>query len=386
MAYLGLLVGLLAFVAQGYTQEEILIFEENFDVLDTRLWKHELTFGNSSGNFEFQRYGNNRTNSYTRDGILYIKPTLTIHEFPEPGWLESAQWDLWGNLVEGTCTGNWNSGCYAEGSPDRILYPIESARLRSGNRFQFRFGRIETRAQMPRGDWLWPAIWMMPAWEQYGDWPVSGEIDIVESRGNDDLSDFFGNRLGNDHAAATLHWGPYRPQNQFFRTSGGADSFDPTYADDFHIYEVEWTEEGIIALIDGEVVMTALPPPGGFYELGEFENLNPDNPIDNPWRNGGLAAPFDREFYFILNVAVGGTVGYFPDDVINGNGPKPWRNDEFAPMNSFWEARDDWLPTWRLDEDNGEGAAMKIDYIRVYQTPEQMALNNQPISQIKFPQ
>lgn len=41
------------------------------------------------------------------------------------------------------------------------------------------------RARLPRGDWLWPAIWMLPVRQDYGPWPMSGEIDIIESRGND---------------------------------------------------------------------------------------------------------------------------------------------------------------------------------------------------------
>lgn len=46
------------------------------------------------------------------------------------------------------------------------------------------FGKVEVVAKMPQGDWLWPAIWMMPENSTYGDWPRSGEIDIAESRGN----------------------------------------------------------------------------------------------------------------------------------------------------------------------------------------------------------
>jgi beta-glucanase (GH16 family) len=48
-----------------------------------------------------------------------------------------------------------------------------------------RYGKIEVVAKLPKGDWLWPAIWMMPQESVYGDWPRSGEIDIMEARGND---------------------------------------------------------------------------------------------------------------------------------------------------------------------------------------------------------
>lgn len=55
---------------------------------------------------------------------------------------------------------------------------------------------------MPRGDWIWPAIWMLPKNAEYGNWPASGEIDIVESRGNPNCPN------GVHSFGSTLHWGP----------------------------------------------------------------------------------------------------------------------------------------------------------------------------------
>ncbi|KAK0767477.1 Beta-1,3-glucan-binding protein, partial [Friedmanniomyces endolithicus] len=57
---------------------------------------------------------------------------------------------------------------------------------------------------MPAGDWLWPAIWMLPVNSTYGPWPASGEIDIVESRGNNHTYPQGGNNI----VSSTLHWGP----------------------------------------------------------------------------------------------------------------------------------------------------------------------------------
>ena len=83
-----------------------------------------------------------------------------------------------------------------------MLNPIQSARLRTANSFSFKYGRVEIRAQLPRGDWIWPAIWMMPRYNAYGGWPASGEIDIMESRGNAP-----GYPLGGHNAyGSTLHW------------------------------------------------------------------------------------------------------------------------------------------------------------------------------------
>ena len=65
-------------------------------------------------------------------------------------------------------------------------------------------GRIEVEAQMPAGDWLWPAIWMLPVDNKYGAWPLSGEIDIAESRGNNWTNSMGGNEI----VSSALHWGP----------------------------------------------------------------------------------------------------------------------------------------------------------------------------------
>ena len=62
------------------------------------------------------------------------------------------------------------------------------------------------------------AVWMLPTEEHYGIWPSSGEIDIVESRGNVNYKDSKGQPFGHDWMASTLHWGPYFAQNQYKRT------------------------------------------------------------------------------------------------------------------------------------------------------------------------
>ena len=83
-----------------------------------------------------------------------------------------------------------------------------------------------------------------------------------------------------------------------------------------------------------------------------------------------------QEFFFILNVAIGGTAGFFPDSCTSRPGgtvadyAKPWSDSSSTAFYDFWNARDSWYPTWFPFEDNGEGAAMKIDYIRVYEYVE----------------
>ena len=82
------------------------------------------------------------------------------------------------------CTSPSSYGCERTGNGGNIINPISSARLRSANSFAFTYGKVEARAKLPLGDWLWPAIWMLPLKQEYGLWPTSGEIDIMESRGN----------------------------------------------------------------------------------------------------------------------------------------------------------------------------------------------------------
>lgn len=59
-----------------------------------------------------------------------------------------------------------------------------SARLTTRKSHHIQFGKVEVVAKLPKGDWLWPAISMLPVDNSYGPWPESGEIDIMQGRGN----------------------------------------------------------------------------------------------------------------------------------------------------------------------------------------------------------
>ena len=63
-----------------------------------------------------------------------------------------------------------------------------------------------------------------------------------------------------------------------------------------------------------------------------------------------------------MNVAVGGTNGFFPDSVPNGSGTKPWSNQDHNGPEKFWKGRGQWQPTWQ-----GDDAAMQVDYVRMWQ-------------------
>ena len=121
------------------------------------------------GNWEFEMYINNRTNSFVKEGVLHIQPTFTADFLGSEAQLKTGQLDLWGASPADQCTGNAFYGCSrsALGSGNYIN-PITSARLRSVNSFAFKYGRVQISAKLPKGDWIWPAIWMLPKYNEFG--------------------------------------------------------------------------------------------------------------------------------------------------------------------------------------------------------------------------
>jgi hypothetical protein len=155
-----------------------LVFSDEFNALDLKVWcaessnvvnpvvltsnrNHEITMG-GGGNGEFEYYANNRSNSYVRDGILYIKPTLTADSIGAANLQDGFTLDLWGAQYRAVCTGNAFYGCERTSGGGRIINPIQSARMRTAESFSFKYGKVEIRAKLPRGDWLWPALWLLP--------------------------------------------------------------------------------------------------------------------------------------------------------------------------------------------------------------------------------
>lgn len=150
-----------------------------------------------------------------------------------------------------------------------------SGKIHTRNKQSFLYGRIEMRAKIPTGDGMWPAFWMMPQDNVYGGWAASGEIDIMESANST-------NSVG-----GTIHYGGSWPNNV---SSSGSYSLGGTnFADDFHIYSIEWEPDAIRWYVDG--VLYSTKTSSQWYSDGA-----PGNP----------RAPFDQDFYIILNAAVGG--------------------------------------------------------------------------------
>lgn len=148
-----------------------------------------------------------------------------------------------------------------------------SARLVTRNKGDWRYGRIEVRAKLPRGRGTWPAIWMLSTDWKYGGWPASGEIDIMEHVGDDP-----GVILG------TIHTEKY---NHIQQTQNGGKITIADAQDAFHIYAIDWREDKLDFFVDDKLYHTVTREPS----------------------DGVSGWPFDQRFHLILNLAVGGNWG-----------------------------------------------------------------------------
>lgn len=340
--------------ARNSFQSGDLIFEELFEEFDFETWEHENTLA-GGGNWEFQWYANNRSNSYVEDGRLHIVPTLVADEFGEQ-FLRSGTLNVHGGAPADQCTNPLFWGCERAGNAVNIVNPIKSARIRTVNSFAFKYGTIEVRAKLPAGDWLWPAIWLMPKSNVYGTWPSSGEIDLMESRGNRGLFDGERN-VGTEQVGQTLHFGP-RPDVNGWPTAHFNTNSTPGFDQDFHDYRMVWTNESITFFVD-EVENGRVEAGEGFWQRAGFDQTG----RDNPWkRSHNVIAPFDQEFYIIINTAVGGTA-FFSDNLRNEGSNKPWSNDSPNAATNFWDGRESWLPTWNMDT---EDSHLQVEHVRVW--------------------
>jgi beta-glucanase (GH16 family) len=221
-----------------------LVWSDEFDggELDTEKWSFQLGTGTEFGltgwgNYELQYYTNAEENIFTEDGKLHIVAREESH-------------------------GGMN---------------YTSARIRTYDKGDWKYGRFEIRAKLPEGQGIWPAIWMLPTDEVFGGWPKSGEIDIMELVGHEP-----------ETIHGTVHYGPDWPNNQFTGTSYRLS--EGKFSDDFHIFSIEWREDEIKWFVDGEHFFTVTP-----------SSLQPHN------------YPFNERFHLLINLAVGGNWPGSPD-------------------------------------------------------------------------
>ncbi len=206
------------------------------------------------------------TDEFSTDGV------------PDPGkWSYDVGGDGWGNNELQYYTNGLNAS--VSNGTLKITARKEnysgrnytSARMVTKNKGDWRYGRFEIRARLPRGRGTWPAIWMLPTDQAYGGWPKSGEIDIMEHVG------FDSNRVH-----ITVHTEAY---NHLLGTQKSANKLLDNALDSFHVYRVDWTWYGIQGYIDGEKIF-------------EFSNGG----TQQKW-------PFDQRFHLLMNIAVGGSWG-----------------------------------------------------------------------------
>ncbi|MDZ4701941.1 MAG: glycoside hydrolase family 16 protein [Rhodothermales bacterium] len=215
-------------------------------------------------------------------------PTLVwSDEFDTPGLPDASKWSYdvgdhgWGNqelqnyLADNSETARVEDGqliITASLDASGAEKEYRSARMVTKNKGDWTYGRVEVRAQLPRGRGTWPAIWMLPTTNAYGGWPNSGEIDIMEHVGFDPT---------NVHG--TVHTQSF---NHMTGTQKGNARLVPSALDSLHIYAIEWYEDRIDFFIDDAPYFT-------------FTNTG----------NGPADWPFDQPFHLVLNIAVGGAWG-----------------------------------------------------------------------------
>lgn len=223
------------------------------------------------GNEELQCYRDDSANVYLRDGYL--------------------------NLTAFKHRQNWPSI-----DPNRYS-EYASGKVITKGKFSWKYGRIDFRASLPPGQGLWPALWMLPQSDVYGGWALSGEIDVMEARG----------RVQNKSSGA-IHFGGAWPENAYLN---GEYTFPSgkTIAD-FNDYTLIWEEAEIRWYVNGNRFFTA---------------KNTQWRSNAPNAQGNAYAPFDQEFYIIMNLAVGGH------------------------FDNYLKPPDNALP-----------ATMRVDYVRVY--------------------
>jgi beta-glucanase (GH16 family) len=225
-------------IEQDDDNDPDLIWSEEFNYTglpDPTYWNME-TGGGGWGNNELQYYTDREDNALVEGGVL----TITAKQ-------------------------------EAYGGRD-----YTSARITTQDKFDFKYGRIESRIKLPYGQGIWPAFWMLGANFNSVGWPACGEIDIMEMVGGS-------GRENTVHT--TLHWdnnGEHADYGDSYTLSSG------TFADDFHIFSVEWDAQSIKGLVDGNQFFVINTTPA---ELSEFQ----------------------ENFFIILNIAVGGNWPGSPD-------------------------------------------------------------------------
>ncbi|KAF8954790.1 concanavalin A-like lectin/glucanase domain-containing protein [Flammula alnicola] len=252
--------------------------------LDAGTWMCDVELGGFR-NGKFQMTTDSSDNLFLQNGQLYINPTLTSDTVPNV--LDGGSYTLPGCMVAASN----KTACSVSSSASRgtVINPVMSAQINTKGKKSVRFGKVEVRAKLPTGS---------PSCSQSTN-PTLGEIDILEARENGPAYP----AQGNNFVRTTLNYGPLAAlMNQIF----GWYSLKCTlFAAGFHTYTLEWTDDFVRFAVDSRMHRGKGSKTGGGV---------------GPVWGRGRAAPFDQSFYLIIDLAAGGTSGWFPDN----KGRKPW--------------------------------------------------------------
>ncbi len=209
------------------TDYTVLKFSDEFNVdgaPDPTKWGYDLGTGTNG-------WGNNESQSYTSaaDNVVVSNGTLKI-------------------------------------TAKKVGSSYTSARIKTENKFEFTYGKIEVRAKLPIGRGTWPAIWSLGENYATNPWPACGEIDYMEHRGNEQN---------------VIHGSLHYPGN-FGGSANTAKTTIPNVSTEFHIYKTIWTPTSIKIYVDDTLVHSV---------------------------NNTSSLPFNKDFFLIMNVAMGGTFG-----------------------------------------------------------------------------
>lgn len=243
--------------AAAYSQE--LIWHDEFDgsgPLDAGVWQSEYGFVR---NEEYQWY--QPQNAYRQDGILVLEARLD--SIPNPRYREgSRQWQQ-----------------------NRPFARYSSGSVNTRKSFSFLYGRMEVRARIPAVMGSWPAIWLLGTERE---WPSNGEIDVME----------FYHVQGKPYILANAAWGNDKKWSAVWNSVktpyGKFIEKDPYWAQNFHVWVMDWTPEFIRIYLDGELL----------NEIDLSKTIN--------GKIGDYANPFHAPQYILLNLAIGGINGGKP--------------------------------------------------------------------------
>lgn len=218
-------------------------------------------------------------------GWLFETTATWQDEFDYNGKPDANKWDYdiggsgWGNNELQYYTSSTNNANVANGKLTITLRKEDmggrnytSARLVTRNKFDFLYGRMEIKAKLPMGKGTWPALWTLPTDIAYGNWPASGEFDIMEHVGYD---------------PNVIHVSAHTAKYNFKLNNGktGTRTIDNT-ATEYHVYRMDWTPYSIKGYVDGILLL-------------EYVNDG----------SGSAVWPFDKRFHLLFNIAYGGDWG-----------------------------------------------------------------------------